>query len=175
MEPFMRNGPMSEITSPSTVVGRPRLHETGLAYEYFGPDAVAGPFTDSSTIGRGRSTEPRSSPGFTDRGAVPATGYPDGPNGFMRPVELDAEGKPKEAPAELGEEGVSVNEKASTATKEEEAHGPFELYGSPGTSPTPMNPEEAEHRRTQVLSPTPTPSPPPPPESNQQEEKGEHK
>ncbi|KAI1140512.1 hypothetical protein F5Y05DRAFT_320193 [Hypoxylon sp. FL0543] len=153
-------GTNSDITSPSSgMVVRPRLHETGLAYGYYGPDAVPGPYTDSSTVG---GTEPRSSPGFSERAAMAANRYPDNPNDIVRPVELDAPARA--ARAELADGGVDAGEKdkdnSTHDTSITEAdQGPFELVGSPPTSPPPMTAEEAELRRSRGLSPSPEPQP----------------
>ncbi|KAI1764137.1 hypothetical protein GGR53DRAFT_466693 [Hypoxylon sp. FL1150] len=150
-------GAMSEVTSPSTTMagGRPRLHDHGRTYDYHGPDAVDGPFTDrADSAGRNPSTEPpRSSPGFavSERGARPAASYPDRPGDIVHPVELD--GRANVHMAELEDKGLDMA--ASTRTIEDDEHGPFELYGSPGSSPAPMDAEEAERRRTQNLLPTP--------------------
>ncbi|KAI1778202.1 hypothetical protein F4818DRAFT_289346 [Hypoxylon cercidicola] len=170
VRPFMRPGVMSDIYSPSTLVGgRPPLHETGLTYNYYGPDPVAGPFTDrtDSTPGRNPSTEPRSSPGFFDHAAIRANQYPDRPNDIVNPVELNADAVGGATRVEL-EDKKFVDEVTSTPVTEDK-HGPFELYGSPGSSPTPMTAEEAERRRTQNLSPTP------PPAAEKQEKKDEQK
>ncbi|KAI0164293.1 hypothetical protein GGR52DRAFT_113163 [Hypoxylon sp. FL1284] len=184
--PFMRGGPaMSDVTSPSTVAAmmggpRPPIHETGLAYNYYGPDAVAGPYTDhadgrSSATGvpgrGGGSTEPRSSPGFStssNRAAMPANQYPDRPADIRAPVELatDAHGPGSSATlAELEEKGLGIGETVSRPVDEEEDYGPYELDVSPGVSPPPMSAEEAEGHRTLNISPTP----PPPPGTDQQE------
>lgn len=174
-QPFMRHLAMSEVTSPSSTAagGRPRLHEHGLTYDYYGPDAVVGPYTDrvDSVPGRNLSTEPsRSSPGYSERAAMPAMGYPDRPNDIVNPVELDADANGRATRVELEDKGLEM---ASTpvAKDEDDEHGPFELYGSPGTSPAPMTAEEAERRRTQNLSPTP----PPVVVTDEQEKKDEEK
>ncbi|KAI0143895.1 hypothetical protein F4776DRAFT_443975 [Hypoxylon sp. NC0597] len=159
-EPFMPGGTNSEITSPSSRMGaRPPLHETGLVYGYYGPDAVPGPYTDSSTLG---GSDPRSSPRFAYRAAMPATDYPDNPNDIVRPVELDT--RAQAARAELGEGRLAAGETdRDNSTKDtsvtEADQGPFELVGSPPTSPPPMTAEEAELRRSQALSPEPEPQP----------------
>lgn len=159
-EPFMPGGTNSEITSPSSRMGaRPPLHETGLVYGYYGPDAVAGPYTDSSTLG---GSDPRTSPRFAHRAAMPANSYPDNPNDIVRPVELDAQARA--ARAELGEGGIAASEKdkdnsTQDASVTEVDQGPFELVGSPPTSPPPMTAEEAELRRSRAISPEPESQP----------------
>ncbi|KAI2469503.1 hypothetical protein F4781DRAFT_394397 [Annulohypoxylon bovei var. microspora] len=166
-EPFMPYaGANSDITSPSSGMGmRPRLHETGLAYDYYGPNAVSGPYTDNSTIA---ATEARSSPGFSDRAAVTANGYPHNPSEIVRPVEMDG-GQVAQA-VELEQKRMAVAEKeaAPNDSSTEEIRGPFELVGSPGPgrTPSPVNTEE-EEQRARAFSP----SPPPPPEANEQEAK----
>ncbi|KAI1211691.1 uncharacterized protein F4807DRAFT_398602 [Annulohypoxylon truncatum] len=165
-EPFMPyNGANSEITSPSSGMGmRPLPHSTGLAYDYYGPDAIRGPYTDGSTIA---ATEPRSTPGLSDRAAIVANRYPDNPGDIVPPVEIDS--REGEAPrGELDSSGmVAEKDAASNGKPIEEHQGPFELPGSPAPSPPPMNGEEAEQQRTRAFSP----SPPPPPEINGQEGK----
>ncbi|KAI1380756.1 hypothetical protein F4677DRAFT_404516 [Hypoxylon crocopeplum] len=172
LEPYVpHGGPMSDITSPSSGIGpRPPLHQGGLAYAYIGPDAVEGPYTDrGDSITPGQGTEPRSSPRFSERGAMPANHYPENPSDIVRPVELDA---PANGRVELGEKGLGVGEKtpatSGTPVKEED-QGPFELYGNHWDSPPPISADEAERRRTMAISPTP------PPEEDQQERKDAHK
>ncbi|KAI1408476.1 hypothetical protein F5Y13DRAFT_109908 [Hypoxylon sp. FL1857] len=150
-------GANTDIASPSSGMGaRPRPHETGLAYDYYGPDAIPGPYTDSSTVGDHRST-----PGYSDRAVIGTYGYPNNPNDIVRPVELDAEARA--ARAELEEMGGAAGKKdkdnSTHDTSVTEAEGPFELVGSPPTSPPPMTAEEAEQRRSRGLSPSPEPHP----------------
>ncbi|KAI1462553.1 hypothetical protein F4805DRAFT_408406 [Annulohypoxylon moriforme] len=162
-EPFMPyTGANSDITSPLSGMGmRPRPHENGLTYDYYGPDAVRGPYTDSTIA----PTEPRSSPGFSDRAARAADGYPENPGAIMRPAELDA--REEAARRDPEQRGVAIEKDAGPNGKPaEEHHGPFELVGSPGASPPPMNEEEAERQRSRAFSPSP-----PPPEANGQEAK----
>ncbi|KAI1389889.1 uncharacterized protein F4822DRAFT_217523 [Hypoxylon trugodes] len=163
--PFVpQGGANTDITSPSNGMStRPRIHETGLAHTYYGPDAVPGPFTDRTDSTTIQGTEPRSSPGFSER-AMNAHQYPENPGDVRPPVEMGTE---ERSPAELGGVGFAVEKKnllSSDTPAREEFNGPFELYGSPGTSPQPMNPEEAEEHRTNGISP----SPPPAPKSDQQ-------
>ncbi|KAI0885540.1 uncharacterized protein GGS22DRAFT_130353 [Annulohypoxylon maeteangense] len=160
-EPFIPyTGTNSDITSPSSGMGmRPRLHETGLTYEYYGPNAVRGPYTDSSMF---VATEPRSSPGFSDRAATAASG-PEHPEDIVQPVEIDTRAR-----REPEQRGVIVEKDATSNDKSVKGdQGPFELVGSPGPSPPPMNEKEAEQQRSRAFSPLP----PPPPEANGQEGK----
>ncbi|XXH03845.1 hypothetical protein Hte_010251 [Hypoxylon texense] len=173
-EPFIPHGhgPTSDVTS-TTGVGRPPLHVSGLTYTYYGPDAVEGPYTDRADGGGapGRSlscAEPRPSTGFSDRVAVPSR--PDRPGDIVRPVELDADANGGATRVELEEKGVGEISSTPIIEGEDDEHGPYELYGSPGTSPPPLNAEEeAEWRRAQNLSPISSPSPQPP--ADQQREK----
>ncbi|KAI1476808.1 hypothetical protein F4774DRAFT_227008 [Daldinia eschscholtzii] len=159
--PFLPGGgAMSDVTSPSSGLGmRPRLHEDGLVYGYYGPDAVAGPYTDHgdiSTPSGAYGIESRSTPGFSDQAARAANRYPDAPGDIVRPVEMDTE---RETRAELGDNGSIGPEDVPDANgaaaakekKEEQQQEAYELYGSPVTSPVPMTFEEAEgHRGEQV-------------------------
>lgn len=138
----------SDVMSPLGM--RPRLHEDGLTRGYYGPDAVVGPYTDHEYSSRGMalSTEPRSSPGFSDHSARAVHLHPHDPSDIVRPVEMDV---PRQ-----GAQRAELDDAASISSKEkdpsvssppvrEEIPGPFELPGSP----PPMNPEEAEYHRTQ--------------------------
>ncbi|KAI1443474.1 hypothetical protein F5Y02DRAFT_202904 [Annulohypoxylon stygium] len=151
-EPYVpRNGAYSDSLSPSSGFGgRPMLHETGLTYAYNGPDAVRGPYTDSTAA----ATELRSSPGISDRGAAVANRVPEDPGDIVRSVELDAQ---EEAPrAELTQDAVIDEKDTALNGKPPVEHhlGPFELVGSPGPSPPPMSREEAEQQRAQATSPS---------------------
>ncbi|XDG04282.1 hypothetical protein ABKA04_003897 [Annulohypoxylon sp. FPYF3050] len=161
-EPYVpRNGAYSDSLSPSSGFGgRPMLHETGLTYAYNGPDAVRGPYTDSTAA----ATELRSSPGISDRGAAVANRVPEDPGDIYRSVELDAQ---EEAPrAELTQDAVIDEKDAALNGKPPVEHhlGPFELVGSPGPSPPPMSREETEQQRAQATSPSTQ-------EANEQERK----
>ncbi|KAI0851360.1 hypothetical protein F5Y00DRAFT_20565 [Daldinia vernicosa] len=170
--PFIPPGAaMSDVTSPSSRTGmRPRLHEDGLAYPYFGADAVPGPYTDredNSTPSRAQGVESRSNPGFSEQAARAANRYPDAPRDIVRPVEL---GTQKETRVELGDNESSISENDSAASgaaaAKEERQEAYELYGSPVTSPIPMTFDEAERQRAQES--------PPPPDPNQKVEKSGH-
>ncbi|KAI8960963.1 hypothetical protein F5Y11DRAFT_245699 [Daldinia sp. FL1419] len=159
---FIPPGPVSDVTSPSSRMGmRPPLHEDGLLHEYYGPDAVAGPYTDrgdTSIPSWTYGTEPRSSPEFSDQTARVANRYPDAPGDIVRPTELGA--TCKEARVELDDNGSVKSDRAFTASRaaaarEEKQEEAYELYGSPVTSPVPMNSEEAERHRSQQPSPDP--------------------
>ncbi|KAL7623266.1 hypothetical protein AAE478_006947 [Parahypoxylon ruwenzoriense] len=156
---------MSDITSPSSGTGhRPRPHWNGLAYEYDGPDAVAGPYTDHDDNGTpdiNQGAGPRSNSGLAGQVGIPANHYPEDPN--VRPVEIyTKDGREgTRTLAELGENTRSIGEKSSTRSvtlAQEEDHGPFELYGSPGASPPPMSLEETDRHMAGGLQ---TSTPPP--------------
>ncbi|KAI0383192.1 hypothetical protein F5Y04DRAFT_250833 [Hypomontagnella monticulosa] len=105
---------------------RPRPHEDGLTRSYDGPDAIVGPYTDrpDSSIGMALSTEPRTSPGFSDHSARAVGLHPNEPGDIVQPVELHA--------SQEGMQRVELGEKASVSSKEdppvrEEIPGPFEL------------------------------------------------
>ncbi|KAI5861274.1 hypothetical protein GGS23DRAFT_160573 [Durotheca rogersii] len=157
----------SEITSPSSGTGRrPRPHRTGLAYQYDGPDAVDGPYTDregSNTPGRSLAAQLGSSLGRVEQVGVPANHYPERPDGIVRPVEIDTGGRIIEGtgrtPAELGVtegDGEKSSVRGAAPAKDEDQEV-FELYGSPVPSPPPMSPSELEQHRAGTVSPSPLP------------------
>ncbi|KAI1104739.1 hypothetical protein F4804DRAFT_176387 [Jackrogersella minutella] len=96
----------------------------------------------------------------SDRAAEAANRYPgnpDNPGEIVRPIELYT----ATIRSELGEYGFSVEDNDARVHRKPamgEHQELYELFGSPGTSPQPLNPEEAEQRRTQG-----GPFPPPPP------------
>ncbi|KAI1092584.1 hypothetical protein F5B19DRAFT_196288 [Rostrohypoxylon terebratum] len=151
-EPFIpRAGTYPDSLSPSSGLGgRPMLHETGLAYAYNGPDAVRGPYTESTAA----ATELRSSPGISDRGATVAHRIPENPGDIYRSVELDAQGEaPRAEPTE--EAAIYEKETAPDGKPPIEHHSElFELVGSPVPSPPPMSQEETERQRAQALTPS---------------------
>jgi len=91
----------------------------GLATDYFGPDAVAGPYTDlpGQQSGSGVST-----PG---RGGVPME--PHGPADIVAPVEIDSVVKDPGAAAVVRAEPIPA---AAAVVEPETVDGRFELYGS---------------------------------------------
>ncbi|KXJ91115.1 hypothetical protein Micbo1qcDRAFT_163874 [Microdochium bolleyi] len=76
---------MSEVSGPTSggmSGNRPPLHQSGLVYDYFGPDPVAGPYTEDAD-----SPWPeRGSLNRTPSRGVPAV--PRGPGDISRPVEI---------------------------------------------------------------------------------------
>lgn len=133
-------GDMSEASGPS----RPAVHQSGLAYDYFGPDAVAGPYTDQD--GTAQRT-----PNLLEHG-VPVR--PRQPSDIAAPVELDSRLR-----ADKANDGISRNSSIMATPVHEAQEGPFELFGSPG-SPSPPSPDGAA---LMAQSPGASFSPRPPP------------
>ncbi|CAJ2502690.1 Uu.00g100840.m01.CDS01 [Anthostomella pinea] len=156
---------LSDVSGP-TSGGAARPHQSGLVYDYFGPEPVMGPYTDTDA-------DPMTTPGMPSGGTgrFDASGAPLGPDDIRLPVEIDSRVAEKDRglgeAAPLGE-GEGATPAASVyATpmigvtpaqqegEREGGFGPFELYGSPG-SPSPLSPEEASQRRSiGPSSPTP--------------------
>ncbi|KAI1081297.1 hypothetical protein F5B20DRAFT_535555 [Whalleya microplaca] len=160
-QPYVPNGrsggAMSETSGLTSGLGavRPAIHQDGLLRDYFGPDAVAGPYTDReddvSPPHQGSAT--RSSP--SNQAGVPM--QPMGPGDIMAPVEID--GRTARSPeldsgaADAGENRSSVGDEPEV---KEETMGPFELYGSPGNEASPLSRDEASPpAKTQGPSPPP--------------------
>lgn len=77
--------PMSEASGPASH----RIHQTGVAYNYFGPEAHAGPYTTQDNVGT--THEYRWAPDVAQNvGAIP-----HGPDDFNHPVEI-ADGQPED-------------------------------------------------------------------------------
>ncbi|RYO89330.1 hypothetical protein DL763_005698 [Monosporascus cannonballus] len=171
----------SEISGPTSATGpsRPALHQSGLVYDYVGPEAVAGPYTEDAA------------PAPPERlGGVAV--QPDGPNDIMTPVEIgDSAVEP-----DLGSRGEKVgvvvggrrmahgggegeggdgqgdggglvgNANAAPAGGQDHHTGPFELMGSspPGAVSPPLSPAEPGESRPRAFSPSPEPGARPSPE-----------
>lgn len=110
--PVEMGGDMAE----TTVSPRPRAGR-GLTEDYFGPDPVSGPYTDTAA----HSTATGASPG--PRRAVPS--QPNGPGDIAAPVEMDS-----------STAKGSVCERQPTPPPET-VDGRFELYGCEATEATP--------------------------------------
>lgn len=126
---------MSEVSGPAS---RSSPHQTGLVYEYFGPDAVRGPYTQDAD-------ETHETTAMLEHG-VPVR--PRGPSDIAAPVEIDSRlrhsdtGNVAAGVAAVGSgqatPGTATN--ATTPAAREEEQGPFELYGS--MTPSPLSPED---------------------------------
>lgn len=136
------SGPTSEGAVVSSA-GRSHPHRSGLARDYFGPEGVAGPFTENPDTPRGDLSLP-------DRG-VPV--IPQGPADIAVPVEIDShmgnQGitagavDPRQQMQDAGDERRADLERSGTpGQKDEEREGPFELAGSEWPSPSPLSPED---------------------------------
>ncbi|RYP09664.1 hypothetical protein DL765_008364 [Monosporascus sp. GIB2] len=176
----------SEMSGPTNATGpsRPAPHQSGLVYDYVGPEAVAGPYTEDAV------------PAQPERlGGVAV--QPDGPNDIMTPVEIggstvepdlgsrgekvgvvaggrrmaygggEGEGGDRDGD---GGSGLVGNANAARAVGQDHHPGPFELMGSspPGAVSPPLSPAEPGESRPRAFSPSPEPgarSSPEPPES----------
>ncbi|KAK8056442.1 hypothetical protein PG993_001669 [Apiospora rasikravindrae] len=136
---------MSDVSGPSRGTGP---HRTGLVYEYFGPTAVPGPFTqrDNETPHEPRGAWARFAPSAPTRRAVPV--QPDNPGDIAAPVELgddDAHLKAVQVQAAKTTPTPSV---APPASPEQQVEV-FELWGSPGVEPferSPLDEVEEPHQ-----------------------------
>ncbi|KAL0942239.1 transcription factor C2H2 [Colletotrichum truncatum] len=114
---------MSEVTSGSRPTAR-----RGATQDYFGPDAVTGPYTETETVA---SDVPASTPGRT-RG-VPLQAH--SPSDVVAPVEIDSRGVKRGFGHDVT--AVAAPEQQHTPPTTE---GRFELYGSEMLSPSPPMP-----------------------------------
>ncbi|KAH6652861.1 hypothetical protein BKA67DRAFT_302679 [Truncatella angustata] len=136
-------GGMSEISGPS---GRQRVHRNGTAYEYLGPNAVSGPYTQRDDD----NTHSHTTPDLRDRGGVLVSG-PQDPSDIRHPVEMDSSSTKPAAVAR----GASTK---SAATRRSEAVPPpggeegvlYELEGSLFPEPSPMSPDDLPSAQSQT-------------------------
>ncbi len=97
----------------------------GVAQDYFGPNATAGPYTD---MAQAEATSVGTSPGV-DRG-VPLE--PHGPNDITVPVEIDSRASPgKLSPDDARSQGTRSNRSSVVQAQQvpDTIDGRFELYG----------------------------------------------
>jgi hypothetical protein len=132
-------GEMSEVSGPSAA--RPPLHQSGLTYDYFGPNAVDGPFTTRLDQQAAQQPTRRET-------GVPAN--PENPNDIRRPVELPTQKKGPidardQAHAHVHAPVIDVQSPTSAGVPETpmtayvDAHeGPYELDAGPG-GPSPLS------------------------------------
>ncbi|RYP87427.1 hypothetical protein DL770_004765 [Monosporascus sp. CRB-9-2] len=175
----------SEMSGPTSAMGpaRPALHQSGLVYDYVGPEAVAGPYTEHTA-----PVPPERLGGVAVR--------PDGPNDIMTPVEIGGRavepdvGSPREKTGVvIGGRRMAYGEGEGEGTEREGGggsrlvgnanaapvvgqvhhhHGLYELMGSqpPEAVSPPLSPAEHGESRLGAFSPSPEPgarlSPEPP-------------
>ncbi|KAI0601405.1 hypothetical protein F4775DRAFT_449121 [Biscogniauxia sp. FL1348] len=140
----------------------------GGGHDYFGPDAVAGPYTEDANVApeAGAGAGAMTSPGARSAG-VPV--LPMDPDDIVPPVEIDSRirdrsigsrneeierdmmlaGKRSAAGGAAGAAGKGVARRVDgsgtgsgtrASAQEDEKQGPFELYGSPPASPPLVSP-----------------------------------
>ncbi|KAK6067464.1 hypothetical protein SCUP234_11587 [Seiridium cupressi] len=138
-------GEMSDISRPSR---SRRVHHTGLVYQYLGPNAVHGPYTQQEDVHD-------STPGARDRG-VPSK--PQGPGDILAPVEIGSSlTEPKDGTEVV--RGPSTRSAESRGLAQEAQDTPvYELEAL--SYPSPLSPDDASSPQ----SPTPgSPGPISPP------------
>ncbi|KAF7534624.1 hypothetical protein G7054_g6042 [Neopestalotiopsis clavispora] len=120
--------------SETSVPVRNRVHRNGLGYEYLGPQAVVGPYTEQDT--------PAQYAGEThhDRGVARE---PDGPGDIRRPVEIGASSeiiKDKDETHPGFGRTTSIRSENGINPQAAENHEVYELEAMP--SPSPLSAEE---------------------------------
>ncbi|KAK8049398.1 hypothetical protein PG994_011128 [Apiospora phragmitis] len=129
---------MSEASGPGA-----GPHRSGLAYEYFGPTAVVGPYTqrenESPHEARGGAWA-WFAPSAPTRGAVPV--QPEHPSDIAAPVELGdgAHLKARQMQAAKTTPTPTPSVAAAAAASPEQQAEVFELWGSPGIEPLERSP-----------------------------------
>ncbi|KAJ0343321.1 hypothetical protein COL922a_000050 [Colletotrichum nupharicola] len=151
---------MSEVTSGSRPTAR-----RGATQDYFGPDAVAGPYTETETVASAEGAATVASSPGRHRG-VPLQAH--SPSDVVAPVEIDSRVK-RGAPAAV----TSVSQQALAPSSPPTTEGRFELYGSempsptsPGMPPPPLMTPSARSVSMMARSPidrSPGPAPSPEP------------
>ncbi|KAK8081918.1 hypothetical protein PG996_000699 [Apiospora saccharicola] len=139
---------MSDVSGPSRGAGP---HRTGLVYEYFGPAAVAGPYTqqDGETPHTPRGMWDRFAPSAPVRRAVPVAG-PEGPGDIAPPVEMGDDAHLKASKVQAAKTTPEPSVAPALATSPEQRAEVFELWGSPGIDPLERSPlEEAGEQQRQ--------------------------
>ncbi|KAK6864329.1 hypothetical protein PG995_000857 [Apiospora arundinis] len=131
---------MSEVSAPS----RTGPHRTGLVYEYFGPDAVAGPYTqqEDEFSPTTRETHGGMWDWFARRAAAPAPPsapravpvQPQNPGDIAAPVELGSTDPDPHLKAMHKVQAAKTTPTPSVAPApaSTEQQAVFELWGSPG-------------------------------------------
>ncbi|KAH8671131.1 hypothetical protein BX600DRAFT_434257 [Xylariales sp. PMI_506] len=128
-------GAMSEVSGPSRG-GAHHVHQSGLAYDYFGPAAVPGPYTQVEGH----------TPDALEHG-VPVR--PQGPDDIIAPVEIDSGLRKPDA---VGD-GESADQSTTTAVGSTPAEGQQqqEVFELPGSDVEPSRP--AQHYYPAPVSP----------------------
>lgn len=127
---------MSEVSGPSRGA---RRHNTGLVYEYLGPNAVPGPYTLQDDDVHDVTPDVA-----RDRGGVPVSEWPHGPGDIHAPVEI---GAPPEKPKEEQREpdhgaDDTANVAAIPAGEQGEHEGQVFELEAPFPEPSPMSHDE---------------------------------
>ncbi|KAI1262680.1 hypothetical protein F5Y18DRAFT_396989 [Xylariaceae sp. FL1019] len=133
----VRSTAFSDDTEATISSGRPPLHEHGRVYDYFGPDAVPGPYTTRDGEDRGPTPGNPITPPMSD-GSSRIAGTPYNPDYIVRPVEIGG----NEARREYKDTGKIDSERVASDHEEEPEQGHqtglYELAGSPGHNISPL-------------------------------------
>ncbi|KAH0426351.1 hypothetical protein CcaCcLH18_10416 [Colletotrichum camelliae] len=116
---------MSEVTSGSRPTAR-----RGATQDYFGPDAVAGPYTETETVASAEGAATVASSPGRHRG-VPLQAH--SPSDVVAPVEIDSRVKRGVAATSVSQQALAPS---SSPPQPPTTEGRFELYGSEMPSPT---------------------------------------
>ncbi|KAI1850662.1 hypothetical protein JX266_003944 [Neoarthrinium moseri] len=133
-------GSMSEVSGPTR--GQ-RIHPSGLVYDYFGPQATEGPYTQQEGT-------PHETPGLAERG-VPL--QPHGPGDIVVPVEMGPGAESGMTAAATTRRGAALARgastrsaatvgSASTRNRDQQQDTLYELDAGFG-SPSPLSQDEA--------------------------------
>lgn len=134
-----------------TEVSGPEGRRQGLTQDYFGPDAVAGPFTEHGGV-----TSFETSPGQTR--AVPTR--PEGPGDIAAPVEIDSTAVKERTDDDML--SPYSNSSIQATPQSENINGRFELYGSEQREPLSIvpTPQDTTPQATPQESPIIKPAQP---------------
>jgi len=160
--PWTGRSEFSETSGPTISSARPPLHEHGRVYSYFGPTAIAGPFTERDEDGdaghndadarmaAAATTPPTGGPLSSDSTGpfVTPSSMPYHPDHILRPIEIGDSNDAQKAIEKEGERGIGEPVEVESPT-----HGGattevvYELMGSLGTE-SPLKPDGATGHST---------------------------
>jgi hypothetical protein len=162
---------LSEASGPTISSARPPLHDHGRVYSYFGPTAIAGPFTQrdedegavyneaDSLMATAATTPPTGGPlprESTSPFAAPGSMPYYHPDHILRPVEIGDSNDAQKATQKEGERGNAEPVEVESPTHEGATTGMvYELMGSLGPT-SPLNPGgDTSHSTDKGQSPEP--------------------